>query len=92
MDVQITQKKLNNKNRWAYSLRILNVKNLEILSQTKTYFICRGQDWVKMFCTFLRGHAKNITDFEKKKLLPFTKEELKSYQDANVCYICGKKS
>ena len=26
----------------------------------------------------------------KKKLLPLTKEELKSYQDAKVCYICGK--
>ena len=26
----------------------------------------------------------------KKKLLPLTKEELKSYQDPKVCYICGK--
>ena len=24
-------------------------------------------------------------------MLPLVKEELKSYQDANVCYICGKK-
>ena len=23
-------------------------------------------------------------------MLPLTKEELKSYQDAKVCYICGK--
>ena len=33
---------------------------------------------------------KNIIDFEKKKMLPLRKEELKSYQDAKVCYICGK--
>ena len=33
---------------------------------------------------------KNIIDFEKKKVLPLTKEELKSYQDAKVCYICRK--
>ena len=36
-------------------------------------------------------HAKNIIDFEKRKMLPLTKEELKSYQDAKVCHICGKK-
>ena len=41
--------------------------------------------------TSLREHAKNIIDFEKKKILPSTKEELKSHQDAKVCYICGKR-
>ena len=46
---------------------------------------------MKMFRTSLRGHAKNITDFEKKKkMLPLKKEELKSHQDAKVSYICGK--
>ena len=24
-------------------------------------------------------------------MLPLTREELKSHQDANVCYICGKR-
>ena len=43
-----------------------------------------------MFRTSLRGHSKNITDFEKKKMLPLKKEELKSHQDAKVSYICGK--
>ena len=45
---------------------------------------------MKTFCTSLREYAKNINDFEKKNMLPF-KEELKSYQDPNVCYICRKK-
>ena len=40
---------------------------------------------------FLREQAKSTTDFEKKKMLPLRKEELKSYQDAIVCYICGKR-
>ena len=39
---------------------------------------------MKKFCT-LREHAKNIINFEKKKKLLLTKEELKSYQDAKVC-------
>ena len=53
--------------------------------------LCRGEDCMKKFCTSLREHAKNIIDFEKKTMLPLKKEELKSYQDAKVCYICGKR-
>ena len=45
---------------------------------------------MKKFCESLRENAKFIIDFEKKKMLPLTKEELKSHQDAKVCYICGK--
>ena len=33
----------------------------------------RGKKCKKIFCTPLREHAKNIIDFEKKKLLPLTK-------------------
>ena len=51
----------------------------------------RGKDCMKKFCDFLREHAKNIPGFEKKKMLPLTKEELKSYHGAKVCYICGKR-
>ena len=38
-----------------------------------------GKDCKKKFFTFLREHAKIIIDFEKKKMLPLTKEELKSH-------------
>ena len=47
---------------------------------------------MKKFCTSLREHTEKVTDFEKKKMLVLTKEELTSHQDAKVCYICGKKS
>ena len=47
---------------------------------------------MKKFCESLREHPKRIIDFEKKKMLPFTKEELKSHQDARNCYICGRKN
>ena len=43
-------------------------------------------------CKSLREHAKNIIDCEIKKMLPLTKEALKSHLNANVCYICGKKN
>ena len=29
---------------------------------------------MKKFCRFFRDHAKNIIDFEKKHVLPFTKK------------------
>ena len=48
----------------------------------------RGEDCMQIFCESLTEHAKNIVDFEKKKMLPVTKEELKSHQDAKVRYIC----
>ena len=51
----------------------------------------RREDCRKKFCQSLREHSKNITDFEKKKMLPLTKEEVKSYQNAEVCYIRGKR-
>ena len=44
---------------------------------------------MKKFCTSLKGHATNIINYEKKKMLPLTKN--KSYQDAPRCYTCGKK-
>ena len=46
---------------------------------------------MKNFCESLGEHEKNINDFEKKKTLPFTKEELKLHQVAKVCNICGKR-
>ena len=46
----------------------------------------RGKDCMKKFCDSLREHAKYIINFEKKK------EELKSHQDAKVCYICRNKN
>ena len=45
---------------------------------------------MKKFCNSLRKHTKYIIDFEKKKMIPLTKEELESHQDAKVCYICRR--
>ena len=50
-----------------------------------------GKDYMKKFCESLREHGKSIFDFEKRKMLKLTKEELKSHQDAKVCDICGKR-
>ena len=50
------------------------------------------KDCMKKFCSSFREHAENIIDLKRKiNMLPLTKEELKSYQDAKLCYICGKR-
>ena len=46
---------------------------------------------MQKFCTSLKEHAKNRTDFEKKKMSQLTKKELQSHQHATECHICRKK-
>ena len=48
---------------------------------------CR-KDCVKMLCESLRENAKNMIDFEKKKIIPLTKKQLKPRQGAaNVIFV-----
>ena len=49
------------------------------------------EDCMKKFCSFIREHAKNVTDFKNKNMLPLTKKELKPHQDATMCYSCRKR-
>ena len=42
---------------------------------------------MKKFCTPLIEHPTNVLNFEKKKLLPLPKKELK----LTACYICEKR-
>ena len=50
-------------------------------------YLYRGKKCMKKFCTSFREDTKNITDFEKKKMLPLTKKELKSHQDVGKLEI-----
>ena len=45
----------------------------------KQHSVYRGEDCVKKFCISLREHAADLINFEKKKMLPLTEEELKLY-------------
>ena len=50
----------------------------------------RGEDCMKKICTSLREHATNVINFEKKKMLPLIKKELKLHQEVTEYYISGK--
>ena len=51
----------------------------------------RGNDCMKKFCESLRIHATKIINYEKKKIIPLTKEEKINYNDQKLCYICQKE-
>ena len=48
---------------------------------------------MKSFCKDLKEHVTEITDYEKKEMIPLTIEESQSYHEQNICYIyiCKKK-
>ena len=48
-----------------------------------THNVYRGEDYVKKFCESLWNHAMKINNFEKKKMIPLTKEQWESYENAN---------
>ena len=44
-----------------------------------------------MLCISLIEHAANITNFDKKEILPLSKKQLKYHQIVTDFYICRKK-
>ena len=46
-----------------------------------------GEDCMKKLCISLKGHAADALNFEKKKMLLLTENELNSHQDATQSYI-----
>ena len=57
----------------------------------KKHTLYHREDCMKKCCESLRKHAKTMIYFEKKKMLPLTKEKLKSHQDSKLSYISEKK-
>ena len=46
---------------------------------------------MKNFCLDLREHVTNIVNYEKKEMIPLTKNEEKKYKKQEVCHICKKR-
>ena len=51
----------------------------------------RGKDCMKKYCKDLREHATKITNYEKKKMIPLTKEEKIYHNEQEICYIYKKE-
>ena len=46
---------------------------------------------MKKFCKDLRTHATKIINYEKKTMIPLTKEEKIYYNEQEICYMCKKE-
>ena len=68
---------------WIFNSTIWRLDHIE----DKHTLYC-GKSYTKKFCKSLIKNTKSIIDFEKKKMLPLTRKELKSHEDAKICYIC----
>ena len=53
--------------------------------------VYRSEDYMKKIYKSLREHAANIIKFEKKKMIPLTKEQKELYSMTKICYIWKKK-
>ena len=51
----------------------------------------RGKDCIEKLCKKLKKRAMKIINYEKKEMIPLTKEENKSYKEQETCYTCEKK-
>ena len=54
----------------------------------KKHSLYRRKDCMKEFCKSLEEHAMKIINFEKKKIFSLTTKKLKSFKEADKCYIC----
>ena len=50
----------------------------------------RGNDCIEKLCKKLKKRAMKI-NYEKREMIPLTKEENKSYKDQEACHICKEK-
>ena len=51
----------------------------------------RGKNCMKNFCQDLREHATKIINYEKKEMIPLTKEEKNMHNEQKVYCICKKR-
>ena len=50
----------------------------------------RGKSCMKHFCLDLREHATKIINYEKKEMIPLTKEGKEFHNMQKVCHICKR--
>ena len=46
---------------------------------------------IEKLCKKLKKRAMKIINYEKKEMIPLTKEENKSYKEQKICHICEEK-
>ena len=51
----------------------------------------RGRDFIKRFCSDLKGLGTKIVNYEEKEMILLTDKENKFYEEQEKCHICQKE-
>ena len=54
--------------------------------------VYKGEDYMEKLCESLRENKMNIINFRKRRMIPLTNKEYKSYLNQKSCLICKKCS
>ena len=93
MDVETIQKILQQQEQVSIFLVDIQCQPFGyLITQENRHTLYCGKGCLKKFSESLREHGKSVIDYEIKRMLILTQEELESHQDAKMCNICGKKS
>ena len=46
---------------------------------------------MKILCKDLREQGMKIINYEKKEIIPLTKEEKETHKNQKICYICEEE-
>ena len=50
--------------------------------------VYKGEDYMEKLCESLRENKMNIINFRKRRMIPLTNKEYKSYLNQKSCLIC----
>ena len=67
------------------------LQNVHLLEKKKKLNYYRGKDCIKKLCKKLKEPAMKIINYEKKEMVPLTKEENKSYEKQEEFHIYEDK-
>ena len=65
------------------------LQNVHLIKKKLNYH--RGKDCIEKLGKKLKERAMKIINYEKKEMIPLTKEENQSYKNQEACHICEEK-
>ena len=78
--------KINKHTPYGYSL----LHTVHLIQQKISLVIIEEQNCMKNVCLDLREHATKLINYEKKEMIPLTKQKKKTHRRQKKCHICNK--
>ena len=67
------------------------LQDVNLLKKENKLNYYRGKDCIEKLCKKLKKCTMKTINYEKKKMIPLTKEENKSHKEQGTCHICEEK-